>query len=538
MWLLDTKTITLHLILSSPPPPYAILSHTWGTQVTLQDLQCTPPRNQHLAGYKKILDCCAQARLDGFDWVWIDTCCIDKTNSAELSEAINSMFEWYRNAVQCYAYLADAETVEEFVKSRWFTRGWTLQELLAPLSVIFFNKNWEEIGTKASLAGEISTITGIPRVVLLTNSDKEFSVAQIMSWAAKRETTREEDIAYSLLGLFDVNMPMIYGEGRKAFQRLQLEIMKASEDHSIFAWSANVLHEHERGPLAISPAEFEFSGKVQYIAAEKNTAEYSMTNRGLRIKFNLAGPYEYSGLLGEPDGTMFAASLDCQLADGRALGIFLRQKRPGQYVRTLCARLIVGKEELPKKGKTKLQELYFTNPGSSTFNISQWMRMRQGLYVFDVIYSSVLKHGYVLQEQDCTTSSSFSSWSVKKKNYELELTFSIYGSDNEGEFVFKHTEREERFVVTLGIFNHQVWSDIMTTSPPDTTKYWLEPDVVEEFKKRVDAPTRRNVGRWKGLDRVSCELGNNLRAAVKIKNTVVDGKKHFLVGITISPTMR
>jgi hypothetical protein len=147
--------------------------------------------------------------------------------------------------------------VEEVVKSRWFTRGWTLQELLAPLSIIFFNKDWKELGTKASLAKEISTITGIPRVVLLMNSKEEFSVAQIMSWAAKRETTREEDMAYSLLGLFGVNMPMIYGEGKKAFRRLQLEIMKASEDHSIFAW---VGAGHERGPLALSPAEFECSG--------------------------------------------------------------------------------------------------------------------------------------------------------------------------------------------------------------------------------------------------------------------------------------
>jgi len=218
MWLLDANTIQLHLILSNPIPPYAILSHTWGAEeVTLQDLQCTPHRNQHFSGYQKLLDCCAQAREDGFGYVWIDTCCIDKTNSAELSEAINSMFQWYRDAFQCYAFLSDTETVEELAESRWFTRGWTLQELIAPLSVIFFNKEWNELGTKASLAKKISSITNIPRTVLLSNSREEFSVAQTMSWAAKRETTRVEDRAYSLLGLFGVNMSMIYGEGDKAF---------------------------------------------------------------------------------------------------------------------------------------------------------------------------------------------------------------------------------------------------------------------------------------------------------------------------------
>jgi hypothetical protein len=445
MWLLDTSTITLHLILSTPTPPYAILSHTWGSsEVTVQDLQCTPPRNQHLSGYKKILDCCAQARQDGFAWVWIDTCCIDKTNSAELSEAINSMFEWYRNAVQCYAYLSDTETVDEVIKSRWFTRGWTLQELLAPLSVIFFNKEWKELGTKASLAEEISTITGIPRVVLLTNSKGEFSVAQIMSWAAKRETTREEDMAYSLLGLFGVNMPMIYGEGKKAFRRLQLEIMRASEDHSIFAW---VGAGQERGPLALHPSEFEHSGTVQCIAAEMNTEEYTMTNRGVRIKFRLTGPCELY-----PYGEIFAALLDCRLTNGRSVSIYLRQKRPGQFVRARCGQLVLGTLHLPKKAKTKVQELYFTQPNSTTFDISQWMRVPLGLYVFDVTYTSVLEHGFSLQEH--STSSKYAVWTTNQET--LGLTLAIDGSVQDGNVVFQHTESSEKLVVTVGIFNHQV----------------------------------------------------------------------------------
>jgi Heterokaryon incompatibility protein (HET) len=443
MWLLDTTTITLHLILSNPIPPYAILSHTWGSEeVTLQDLQCTPPRNQHLSGYKKIVDCCAQARLDGFYWVWIDACCIDKTNSAELSEAINSMFEWYRNAVQCYAYLSDTEAVNEVVKSRWFTRGWTLQELLAPLSVIFFDKHWKELGTKASLAKEISARTGIPHVVLLTNSKGEFSVAQIMSWAAKRETTREEDMAYSLLGLFGVNMPMIYGEGKKAFRRLQLEIMKASDDHSIFAW---VGAGKERGPVALSPAEFEHSGKIaRCVATDRSKAEYTMTNRGLRINFRLTGPCDL-----HPHGEVWVASLDCTLTDGRPIGIYVRQKQDGQFVRSRCRQPTT---QLPKKGKTKVQELYFGDPYSTTFDISQWMRTPLGLYLFDITYRSILEHGFVLHEH--YTSSQYAVSVAKEETPGLRL--SIDGSDEEGEFVFKHTEKGDRFLVTVGIYNHQV----------------------------------------------------------------------------------
>jgi hypothetical protein len=160
---------------------------------------------------------CAQAATDGFELVWIDTCCIDKTKSAGLSEAINSMFNWYRDATECYIYLADVTGVHDMDKSRWFTRGWTLQELIAPESAIFFNKEWSDFGTKSSLAENISSITNIPVQVLLHQKGPRYSVAQVMSWTAKRQTTRVEDLGYCLLGIFGVNMPMIYGEGEQAF---------------------------------------------------------------------------------------------------------------------------------------------------------------------------------------------------------------------------------------------------------------------------------------------------------------------------------
>lgn len=180
-----------------------------------------------LAGYTKIKRCCGMALSEGWKYVWIDTCCIDKTSSADLSEAINAMYGWYEKAEVCYVYLADVSATDfddEFRISRWFFTGWTLQELLAPRTVVFYYRDWEELGTKWSLRDEISRATGITHHQMIDH--KRVNVATRMSWAALRETTPIEDTAYSLLGLFDINMPLLYGEGSKAFMRLQHEILQ------------------------------------------------------------------------------------------------------------------------------------------------------------------------------------------------------------------------------------------------------------------------------------------------------------------------
>ena len=208
-------------------PLYAILSHTWGAEeVSYRDH--VDQQSLSKKGYDKINSCCRLADSEGFQYVWIDTCCIDKSLSAELSEAINSMFQWCRDAGICYAYLNDVNSSEEptteassFARSHWFTRGWTLQELLAPAEVVFLGSDWVEIGTKKSLRAAVSRVTRISEKVLDECHWTEYSVAQKMSWAAGRRTTRLEDEAYCLMGLFDVNMPLLYGEGRKAFSRLQ-----------------------------------------------------------------------------------------------------------------------------------------------------------------------------------------------------------------------------------------------------------------------------------------------------------------------------
>jgi hypothetical protein len=229
--------------------PYAILSHTWGGQeATFKDLRHYSTIEEVDAkvkeGYRKIFFCAQQAKRDGLDYFWVDTCCIDKTNSQELQEAINSMFGWYQNAKKCYVYLSDVECntpdadsessrrwKPAFRKSRWFTRGWTLQELLAPASVVFYSKEGELLGDKQSLKDTIYEITGIPIEALQGNALSDFSVAERFSWAEDRQTTREEDGAYCLLGIFGICMTLRYTEGKdRAIKRLRQKVQRPMRD--------------------------------------------------------------------------------------------------------------------------------------------------------------------------------------------------------------------------------------------------------------------------------------------------------------------
>ena len=229
--------------LSDAPPPYAILSHTWGDEsqeVTYEDL--LDGTGQKKDGYEKIRFCAEQAARDGLQYFWVDSCCIKKTSDAELSSSINAMFRWYQRATKCYVYLADVSTNKRkrgdnatktwkraFRESRWFTRGWTLQELLAPASVEFFSLDGKRLGDRVSLKAQIHEITGISLQALEERHLHTFSVSERRSWAANRVTTIEEDEAYCLIGIFDISMSSRYGEGReKAFQRLDSKIKKAT----------------------------------------------------------------------------------------------------------------------------------------------------------------------------------------------------------------------------------------------------------------------------------------------------------------------
>ncbi|KAL5365502.1 ankyrin repeat-containing domain protein [Aspergillus floccosus] len=263
---------------------YAILSHTWGEEeITFDDMW--NGRRTDSGGYRKIQECCATAAINNYQYLWADTCCIDKTSSAELSEAINSMYRWYEEADVCYAYLADVPSVN-FTESRWFTRGWTLQELIAPREVIFFDKEWNVLGTRDSLQIEISERTNIPLGILDGSQSLEtMSIAQRMSWASERQSTRIEDNAYCLMGIFGINMPLLYGEGDKAFIRLQEEIMNVSDDHTIFAWKDGG-DEYDGGLLASSPAAFRESSDiiVRPGASISTKTPWRLDNKGLHLE--------------------------------------------------------------------------------------------------------------------------------------------------------------------------------------------------------------------------------------------------------------
>ncbi|KAH8762286.1 heterokaryon incompatibility protein-domain-containing protein [Hyaloscypha finlandica] len=310
MRLLNAKTKRLEEFFGKDIPPYAILSHTWGKdEVLFKDVT----KGRYNKDSNKIEGCCREALGNGLDYVWIDTCCIDKRSSAELSEAINSMFDWYESSAACFAYLADIHDIMDlsvpestlaFRESKWWTRGWTLQELLAPRLVMFYNASWTYLGEKLFLQvyeflpnvlatvvnGLISEITGI-EIKYLTGENKfcDASIAEKMSWAALRQTTREEDIAYSLLGIFNVNMPLLYDEKAKAFHRLQEAIISSSHDQSIFAWGFRQFRSVGNCELlASSPSDFVgFADVVPYIPNWAGISHYSKTNAGLQISMRL-----------------------------------------------------------------------------------------------------------------------------------------------------------------------------------------------------------------------------------------------------------
>ncbi|KAK8033992.1 hypothetical protein PG993_008987 [Apiospora rasikravindrae] len=317
MRLIETTKLELVEFTEELVPKYAILSHRWEEdEVTLQEMQAVGRKKRFEAvsqtvnavrskkGYTKIKRSAALALEHGFAFIWIDTCCIDKTSSAELSEAINSMYRWYQNAAVCIAFLSDAHdddamrNVNSFHdvchQSLWFTRGWTLQELVAPAEVIFYGSDWKYLGSKEhdeEVRHSLHKTTGINiRVLDGSMQVSGVSVAERMKWASKRRTSRAEDMAYSLLGIFDVNMPLLYGEGGvKAFIRLQEEILRTSNDQTIFTWRVPEMgmghKEYLWGLLAKHPRYFEDVENYRPLppVVSKPSTAWSSTNQGMRL---------------------------------------------------------------------------------------------------------------------------------------------------------------------------------------------------------------------------------------------------------------
>jgi hypothetical protein len=289
MRLINTTTLQLEDFTLRDVPPYAILSHTWAEdEVSFQEMLAGNYDLRSKQGYTKIVETCRLAIERGLDYAWVDTCCIDKCSSAELTEAINSMFSYYAKSSICFAYLVDLHpgTSEEGIDAcRWFTRGWTLQELIAPRELRIYDRCWNCIGSRSSLISVISTTTRIPEIVLSEpRRVTTFSIAEKMSWASRRSTTREEDIAYCLLGIFDINMSLIYGEGPRAFRRLQEEILKRNTDMTIFLWRFQAyLGPADTGQSLLAGSPAVFSDSAGIIPLVIHFPEFSVTNKGLLV---------------------------------------------------------------------------------------------------------------------------------------------------------------------------------------------------------------------------------------------------------------
>ncbi|OAL39343.1 hypothetical protein AYO20_01213 [Fonsecaea nubica] len=355
MRLINVRTIQLEEVYNSRTHRYAILSHRWEEEeVTFQDM--SSPKTFGKKGFSKIQSACWVARNKGLSYLWVDTCSIDKSSSAELTESINSMYRWYQDAEICFAYLTDVEIHKTEMKdSVWFTRGWTLQELIAPKHVSFYDRNWVFLGTKDNLAGELSRITGIDRDVLLgQRPPSSCSIAQRMSWASKRSTTRVEDRAYSLLGIFDVSMPMLYGEGERSFTRLQEEIIRHSDDQSIFAWDRGLdgYFGGHNGLLATSPSHFVTCQNVVIPASYglPVTTGFALTNVGISISL-MTLPWAMETYL---------CILNCSLKDcpQYRLGIFLERLSSSQNAEQYARVQIDGATVLPILLRTILDDSY------------------------------------------------------------------------------------------------------------------------------------------------------------------------------------
>lgn len=351
-------------------PPYAILSHTWTDckEVTYSELVAGTGKNK--AGYDKIRFCGERAAANNLQYFWVDTCCIDKSSSSELSESINSMFQWYQNAEVCYVYLADLPPGSDMSRlplCRWFSRGWTLQELVAPKVVQFYNREWNAIGTKVELVDIISSSTGIPSRHLLGHSAlSDASIATRMSWAARRQTTRLEDLAYCLLGIFQVNIPLIYGEGMRAFRRLQEEIIKRNNDLTIFAWE---LPQESRSKFVwlFAPSPSAFAASSDIIPYLDDSLNFSITNKGL---FFTGGSFIRVAAVPTEDGRVemlylicLGVKLDKMVPRGssafrRDVGIYLRKIGPKLFCRDGLFRIAGLKVEIEQVEMYEVTEKY------------------------------------------------------------------------------------------------------------------------------------------------------------------------------------
>lgn len=379
MRLLHTTKYALHKSDDVGDPEYAILSHRWEpnngemtfSRYNAADLLEVRNRTPSL---DKIRNACAQARADSLTWLWIDSCCIDKGNFQELSKELNSMFQYYNEASKCYAFLHDVSSsfpgAERFKRQRqpgqpdhdqvseWFERGWTLQELLAPQDIQFYDQTWKPLGTKKTLASNLQLATGIDEKYL--DGSAHFSTASVatrMSWMAGRHTTAIEDIAYSMLGILNVSIEAKYGVGAEAFLNLQKAVLQRGPDESIFAWkvpsdkllrcyrdrTGNQARKWDDpaswGLLAPSPDCFKESRGLVVLPDRANLRAYSWAQGAIQLQMPQKSGTEATNWAGLPRSN-FTLSLNCwrDVPGGKPFikTIELRKGAGGVYGRVQC----------------------------------------------------------------------------------------------------------------------------------------------------------------------------------------------------------
>ncbi|KAI1456324.1 HET-domain-containing protein [Annulohypoxylon moriforme] len=521
MHLLDVKTRRLRKNVEEKSgiavEKYAILSHRWlarEDEILFQDIES----NDHTLlekklGLYKLTQCCKQAESDGLKYVWIDSCCVNRSDSTELQEVINSMYRYYENSQKCYVYLKD--TLQKAgdgpfrlnENEDWFQRGWTLQELIAPREVHFYNKNWQHLGDKKALVNDISIITSVDRNMLLHQEDlQSFSIAERMSWASGRKTTRDEDRAYSLIGLFNVNMPMLYGEGgTKAFLRLQEAIIKTSDDHSIFAWEG--LHS-SGGLLAESPDAFRKKEMRPRRQQRSGNSPFSMTNRGLSITLNLT-PWTLD---------TYMALLNCECRDfslpSGQVGIFLRRNTADdQYSRVA----VDGKELCTLAQFEEFQQKFIAVP---LFIKEDELRdMKQGHGALN---------GFRIENELAESSSVRGRWDPEKRivtivpgkdewrdvgTLELSGTFGRIGVVNLGfDFEFNPT-------IFLGYRSEPI--SLFTLMPQITARAWNRINIDKEGFKRAVEGKDPSIWALKGdrIDGLTVRLGSTDILVILTKET-------------------
>lgn len=507
-------------------PNYAILSHTWGSdEVTYEHVRNSTAHKHD--GYEKIVRAIRQAAAGGFGYIWIDTCCIDKSSSAELSEALNSMYAWYQKADICYALLEDVSRFDtsnfaiEFKSSRWFTRGWTLQELLAPSHVQFFGKAasgaWVPLGDRVSLQLVISEITSVGVQYLTGLQDaRRASVARRMSWAAGRQTKREEDIAYCLLGLFSINMPLLYGEGSRAFLRLQEEILKRSNDQSIFAWAdpvsgaeAEPLNADSRfvkidwfirksiggqqsthtlrtldqhGLLADSPAAFACSGAIRpCLIPGSPGATYQMSNQGISITLPVM---RFSA-------NFSIALLECSrsfASDHNAfLGIFLVEvPGPHQYARVHCRMLVDGlspKSDWPKHIFVRQEVVDEASSRAARLELCLLSCSTEDYRATDITCSSdIYDSQHILDTQDSRKTPACSEWAPAGFSGIIRIpdsTVTFFAA-----IELKRKSDDERLVILIGT-GDDVGTNNLWFAVTDSSNLYDHKALQEEFRRQA-----------------------------------------------------